>query len=95
MKKLTNLRVKTGVVANGPQKGQPYEYVMADLVDVESNTARKSQLCIMNPTLVGVYKNFICKKNGGNVDRDVNPELPDEYKGIGNISCVNVPLNGK
>lgn len=99
-KRLTNLRVEKGVATRGSYKGQAYEYVVAELVNVGANwlagnTTRKDQLFIMNPTLIGIFKDFICKKNGGNVDADVNPELPDEYKEIRNVFRVNVPLKAK
>lgn len=99
-KELINLKVVKGKAARGERKGQDYEYVEATLKStgknwLASNTTRQDRLFIMNPDLIAIFKDYICKANGGNADGTQNLELPDDYRFINNVFRVRVPLNAK
>lgn len=99
-KELAKVELIKGTATRGSHKGQGYEYIRATLKATSSNwlannKTREDYLFIMNNDLVAIFKDFIAKKNGGNLEAEENATLPDQYRFINNVFRVRVPLNAK
>lgn len=99
-KELSKVELIKGTAQRGSHKGQGYEYIRATLKATSSNwlannKTREDYLFIMNNDLVAIFKDFIAKKNGGNLESEENAVLPDQYRFINNVFRVRVPLNAK
>lgn len=99
-KELAKIELFSGTATRGSRKGQKYEYVRATLKATSSNwlannKSREDYLFVLNNDLVAIFKDFIAKKNGGNLEAEENAVLPDQYRFINNVFRVRVPLNAK